>query len=331
MTDPIVIAPTLEPGPAAVFLDVENLFKPFRRGIEFDPGRHSPRRKRQFNIGVEKARAAAQTMAPDEEYEKVYDLGPQVAIRLVEWFRHKKFLIAENHGRTYGQFYDEGVTSVWKTFVEKANWNHTLTRKGDDRADRALLTDLLMFTETNPDLDWIFVGSSDLRLILRNSGKALRERPDMYLAAILLGRTETTDAAFRNQHDGDFSRFNTRLYIWKMYQEVLAIEKSWHAKPSDRTVRNEAMRARARHEQRIHDERKAEVLDWASLNDDGLLAAIREALGSTARATTLSHLSGRYLDAADEVSEETARRRVLDAIGRAYQERLEVLTPEEAA
>ena len=113
--------------------------------------------------------------------------------------------------------------------------------------------------------------------------------------------------------------------------EVLAIEKSWRSGRSDREVRQEALRSRARHEQRLHDERVAEAARWGALGDDVLLVAVREALGSTARLGTLGHLSSRYLDAAAEIADDTARRRVLDTIGRVYQERLDVLEPEVAA
>ncbi|MFT4126854.1 MAG: hypothetical protein QM662_11560 [Gordonia sp. (in: high G+C Gram-positive bacteria)] len=338
MSEHTPVSATRRPGPAAVFLDVENLFKPFWR----DRDRKSANTEKRHLTAHRAARRAARIMVPDRDFQEVRTLGPDVAKRLVQWFEHNGFTVAENHGRTYGQFYDDGVNAVWNTFVDTMNWNHTLTKKGDDRADRALVTDVRQLLAGQPSVEWVFVGSSDFRSVLPESAQALTGRPEIHGAAILAARTDATDKHFDpvTRRSAVLRRFGTRLYLWAMYTEVLHIEKNRQADPPRRprdspapTATGQAGDVDPAHAERIraqqqqkHRDRVELVRTWSACATDHEVAeAISGRIGKIGSIEPLNTATTRFLTAAEEIADPTQRERLRRLIVIAQQRRQDQL------
>lgn len=323
------------PGRTAVFLDVENLFRPFREHIRFEDTEAGDEHRKGFESAVEKSRRAAETMigGRPETFEDVHGKGAEVAARLVTWFAIHGFTVAENHGRTYGNIGDRGVRAAWPTFVNEMDWNHVATRKGPDRADRSLLNDVKLFAGTG--LDWVFVGSSDLQTVQSGTAEVFGDHPDVRLAAILLG---PGDSVKRMREEPAFQRFDMRLYLWGLYNEVLHIERHApgrlprHAEAEVSAAtsvagRKRAFRKKNRHNanqrrQQQHDHRVQKVTAWSALPDTELTEAIRHMFATVSDLATVRTVGDRYSTAACELVEPHVRKRMLDLIGSALHQRI---------
>ncbi|MEQ7845780.1 hypothetical protein [Nocardioides kribbensis] len=301
----------LKPGNAAVFIDVENLFKPFRKELDFAKSgwRDTSRNKEAWDKSVRASRRAARQMLPPwAKYEVWHERGHVVARRLVQWFEIAGFTVAENHGRTYGFFDDHGVQTAWQEFVNKHNWNHTLTQRGDDRADRAIISDVRLFAQS--ELDWFFVGSQDERLVLAESAKALAPYPRKRLAAILFSWSPEIRDAFRSKTH--LQGVSARLSFWKMYDAVLRAEKR-AASASAGKKRGSKSSAQAR---AVTERRRAErVQEWADLPEAEVEAAITAFLTGLAS----DHRGGaaqNMLQVIAKLTDDPTKRRLADAVGR---------------
>lgn len=306
------------PRDAVVFIDVENLFKPFRQEIDFaESGWHDSRRP-VWNRSVAAARDAASRMLPlGARFEDWHRKGPDVADRLVRWFALAGFTVRENHGRTYGYIADNGVESAWKTFVNKHNWSHVLTQQGADRADRAIIRDVQLFAQE--DLTWYFIGSQDQKLVLAESVAALRRHPDKRIAAILFEWSPRLREAFRTKES--LRGVSMRLNFWKMYQAVLEAEK---AAPAPQRRR----RPTAGKKSNAADSIKRALVraqQWAGLPDAEAEAAVRALIRTSGQVSALRTTARRQLDAIATLPDPDQRTRLADLVGRQFQERLDEL------
>ena len=325
----------LKPGNAAVFIDVENLFKPFRKEIDFAKSGWKPSQKESWNRSVEASRdAAARMLPPGKRFEDWHMEGPLVAKRLVQWFEVAGFRVEENHGRTYGYLEDHGVRAAWQTFVNKHNWNHILTQQGEDRADRAILNDVQLFAKQ--DLDWYFVGSQDQKLVLAESATALRPYPRKRLAAILFEWSPSIRDAFRTKES--LRGITMRLNYWKMFNAVVQAEKAGKTpkrpgpnsdaqKPNitkNTRLTSGVQKARERGKRELQ-----RVSQWAILPDAEAAAAVRHLLRTSGPEAALRTAASRHLVATTKLPDEAQRKRLADLVGVLFQERLdELITPQ---
>lgn len=132
---------------AAVFLDSENLFKPFsltRRG----------------NTDQKRAARHLWGGTPPEDNHL---LGPVFLATIVHW-TGARWNVPPGNGRSYGKSDDHGVQSVREPLIDRHRWIHIDVPDGDDVADDVIRLDVQAFAQLQ-QVDALVVGASDFRTV----------------------------------------------------------------------------------------------------------------------------------------------------------------------